>query len=215
MDELNIYADRLFAAKECRYLISRYSYYLSAFRTRELMELWANREDSVFIALWGKYFGYDGIKRHFICEMGDRTDPQVLERIKGLVMIRDMSTEMLQIAGDGETARGSWISMGQDAYIREDGKPQADWVWNKYAVEFICDNGKWKIWKMHIFPVFSSPFEKSWTDKPDYVGYRFPNLEPDAPLDKPLWHWTIDGPYPACEPDLVKPYKSYEDIHYI
>ena len=215
LNELNMYAERLLAARECRHIMSRYAYYYSAFRTRELSQLWAQREDCIFISLWGIYEGIAGVKRHFIEEMGDRNDSGVDESMKGKVFIRSFNTEMLQVAEDCLTARGSWISIGHDAYVRPDGIPQADWVWNKYAVEFIKTEEGWKIWKMHIFPVFTCPFEHSWTEDPEYKGFRFPNLNPDKPLKEPLWHWTIDGPYPADEPDIPKPYKTYQDIEFI
>lgn len=215
LDKLSLYADRLSGARECRHLVSRYAYYFSSMRTLELAGLWARRDDSVFITLWGEYDGYEGIRRHFTEEMGDRSTPGMDEFMKGKVFIREFNTEMLQVAGDGKTARGSWISMGHNAFIRPDGIPQADWVWNKYAIEFINTDEGWKIWKMHIFPVFSTPFEQAWTVDSAYQGFRFPNLRPDKPLAEPLWHWTVDGAYPSDEPDLPRPYHTYEDIRFV
>lgn len=212
---LNMHADRLYGARECRHLVSRYAYYFSALRTVELAGLWAKRDDSIYITTWGEYNGYKSIRRHFVEEIGDRDDSDMKEFMKGKAFIRDFNTEMLQVAGDGNTARGSWISMGHDAYVRPDGIAQADWVWNKYAIEFIKTEEGWKIWKMHIFPVFSTPFEQAWSEDPGYLGFRFPDLRPDKPLAKPLWHWTVDGAYPYDEPNLPRPYETYEDIAFI
>ncbi len=56
------------------------------------------------------------------------------------------------------------------------GKLQALWMWERFATDFIKENGKWKIWYFNGMIQFASPYEKSWVTcalKPAhlYVNY--------------------------------------------
>ena len=53
---------KLEAQEACRNLMGRYSYYGTAFRNKETVELWAKREDAQLMTPWGSYDGHDGIK---------------------------------------------------------------------------------------------------------------------------------------------------------
>ena len=103
----------------------------------------------------------------------------------------------------------------RDIPFDENGFTNQDYVWAKYGVEFICEDGQWMIWKMHIFPVFSYPYDSDWTLDPAYKGFTYPNANPDRPLPRPLWLWTIDGPSPVDEPDWALDYDTYTDIGYV
>ncbi|MBE6974527.1 MAG: nuclear transport factor 2 family protein [Ruminococcaceae bacterium] len=208
-------AGRVMGGKECRNLMGRYAFYYSAFRFADLADLWARREDSLLVMPWGIYDGYESIRRCYVEQMGDRNNPGMEQFLKGKMFLREFNTEILAVAGDAKTARGFWISMGQDAYMKDNGFAQADWVWAKYAVEFINDGGVWRIWKLRVFPVFSCPFETDWSVNPEYKGFVFENAQPDRPLPEPLWHWTLTGSYPSDQPDFPKDYDSYEDIGFI
>jgi hypothetical protein len=68
---------------------------------------------------------------------------------------------VIEIAGDGKTAKGLWYSIGLNVRpaIAADGKAtiSTHWAPEKYAVDFIKENGKWKIWHfVNIFEPSSS-----------------------------------------------------------
>lgn len=213
--DLVLHADRLMGGKKCRNLMGKYGFYFSAFRFKDAAGLFARRADSVLAMPWGIYEGYESICRCYVEQMGDRDAPGAEPSLKGKMFLREFNTEILKVAGDGRTARGFYISMGQDGYVKANGFPQSDWVWAKYAVEFIDDNGEWRIWKMRVIPVFTCPFEEAWTEDPAYRGFEFPGVRPDRPLAKPLWRWSRAGAYPAEEPEPPRDYETYSDIGYI
>lgn len=49
---------KLEAQEACRNLMGRYSYYGTAFRNKETVELWAKREDAQLMTPWGSYDGH-------------------------------------------------------------------------------------------------------------------------------------------------------------
>ena len=214
-EKLLLKAERLDGAHSCSALMGRYAYYYSAFRLRDIAELFAKRDDSLLVMPWGCYDGWESIRRCFVDEMGDRENPGMDEFMKGKFFLRQFNTELIRVAQDGKTARAFWICMGQDGYAKENGFTNQDYVWSKYAVEFICEDGQWKIWKLHIYTVFSYPFDRDWTMDPAYKGFTYPNAHPDRPLPRPLWLWTIDGPSPEDEPDWPLDYDTYTDIGYV
>ncbi|MGC3981632.1 MAG: nuclear transport factor 2 family protein [Steroidobacteraceae bacterium] len=91
----------------------------------------------------------------------------------GMLHVHPMSTPVIEIAGDGKTAKGVWDSFGPDvASIDEVG----NWLYVKKAVDFIKEDGVWKIWHMQDYPVFNTPYDKSLTQsaKEGYNTQRRP-----------------------------------------
>lgn len=54
----------------------------------------------------------------------------------------------------------------------------------KYSVDFIMEDGEWKIWHMTIYPLFQSEYGEGWADNPTYVSeaFAFPNAGPEKPI---------------------------------
>ena len=153
---------KLEAQEACRNLMGRYSYYGTAFRNKETVELWAKREDAQLMTPWGSYDGHDGIKACYLEDIGDRSDTRVFEAIKGAVIIHEIDTEVIEVAEDLQTAKAAFLSQGNDTYVdrTENEKVHAKWVWEKYSVDFIMEDGEWKIWHMTIIHCFNQNSEK-------------------------------------------------------
>lgn len=103
---------KLEAQEACRNLMGRYSYYGTAFRNKETVELWAKREDAQLMTPWGSYDGHDGIKACYLEDIGDRSDTRVFEAIKGAVIIHEIDTEVIEVAEDLQTAKAAFLSQG-------------------------------------------------------------------------------------------------------
>ena len=180
---------KLEAQEACRNLMGRYSYYGTAFRNKETVELWAKREDAQLMTPWGSYDGHDGIKACYLEDIGDRSDTRVFEAIKGAVIIHEIDTEVIEVAEDLQTAKAAFLSQGNDTYVdrTENEKVHAKWVWEKYSVDFIMEDGEWKIWHMTIYPLFQSEFGEGWADNTEFVSnaFEFPNAKPE----KTDWHY--------------------------
>jgi hypothetical protein len=61
-------------------------------------------------------------------------------------------TPVIEVAGDGKTAKGIWYSIGLAVRgsVDENGNTSVGtgWMWEKYGVDFIKEDGGWKIWHL-------------------------------------------------------------------
>lgn len=75
---------------------------------------------------------------------------------------RPVSTPLIEIAGDGKTAKGIWQSTGSYADITASG-PVSFWTWGFYTVDFIKENGFWKIWHLSYVNDVDTMCGQTWT----------------------------------------------------
>lgn len=205
--ELLLQADRMEAVQACRNLMGKYSYYHTAFRNIEYMELWSKRDDCQLTMPFGIFDGYEGVRRCYVDCHGDRSQPDFEEFAKGFMMMHQMNTEVIEVAADGQTAKGVWISPGHET-APQAGKERGAWCWGKYEVEFIKENGQWKFWKLTLFPLILTPIDRSWAEPPlDMPGkHALDEVPMDRPLEKPFYEYSPEAIYPADEPEPPRPY---------
>ena len=101
---------KLEAQEACRNLMGRYSYYRTAFQSKEMVGLWAKRDDAKLVTPWGSYQGHQGIETCYLKDIGDRSDANVFEAIKGAVIMHEVDTEVIQVAEDLQTAKAALLS---------------------------------------------------------------------------------------------------------
>lgn len=212
-ERLELLADRMEAVQACRNLMGKYSYYHTAFRNRDYLQLWAHRDDCRLVMPFGCYDGYDGVYRCYVEFHGDRSDPDFEQYAKGLMMIHQMNTEVIQVAADGKTARGCWYSTGHET-APDPGKEKGCWSWGAYQVEFIREDGVWKFWKLTLFPVLLQPIDRSWAEPlVELTGMHAIDAVPaDRPLDRPMYFYGPEACYPEDAPEPPEPYGSCPGI---
>jgi hypothetical protein len=64
---------------------------------------------------------------------------------------------VIEIAGDGKTARSIWFSPGCTSRL---------WVWGVYMVDYVKEEGVWRFWHMIFSPFFRTPYDKGWMEEP-------------------------------------------------
>lgn len=211
LEELAVGFDRLSASRSCEKLMDTYSYLHTKMMHEEYMKLWAHRDDCRLEMPWGVYESYEGVKRCYLKDHGDRSYPETQQLLHGLLCVHAMGTSIIEVAGDGKTAKGVWISPGFETSA-EDGKADCVWAWSEYGVDFILDtDGNWKIWKMKIYPLFRAPYDKCWTDIPPYDGFML-DVSIDHPLEKPIWNYDPNKQFPMNYPPIPAPYETYDDV---
>jgi len=57
------------------------------------------------------------------------------------------------------------------------GKWNTVWMYEKYAIDFIKEDGKWKIWHFNALCDFSTPYDKSWVESSEEM-----RLNPRPPM---------------------------------
>lgn len=215
LNALMLQADRLEAVQACRNLMGLYSYLHTAFRNLEYVELWAKREDTWITMPFGRFEGWEGVRHCYVDIHGDRSEPDYQEFGKGLMMLHEMDTEIIEVAGDGKTAKACFISPGHETSPAQ-GKEKGAWCWGKYYVEFIKEDGVWKFWHLILYPLILSPYNKSWGEPQDDITEgKVPFEDPEGgviPLAEPMWEYGPGAIYPADEPHVPAPYESYPGI---
>ncbi len=158
---------RVMDKEELKNIIGRRAFYAANDqRDRELAELWVTGRDAGQTAClganWGYYIGMDAIRRHYVNDYvqqqyddlaaiaAKNTNIQVnnLNLGWGCTHFTTATTPLLRIAGDGKTARGLWYCVGQDTRAKADGSAEAWWIYQTMGVDFLHENGQWKIWHL-------------------------------------------------------------------
>lgn len=147
----------------------------------------------------------------------------------GYRVIHLLGTPYIEIAGDGQTAQGVWMTFNVMCHVDEDGIPQPTVNVGKQCAEFCKDDGEWKLWRFRGCPGgFDLKVELANTglDPAEVeegrrkMAFGTPHFTPEqeALLNKrklvsdfgPLmgyqpWQPTVN------DPPLPKPYETWED----
>ncbi len=207
--------ERYAAADACMQLISRYFDLHTQGRNREVVDLFADRDDNRLEMPWGVYIGKKGIERCFLEDYGDVSDPETAEKMKGVLNVHTFGTSVIEIDDENKTARAIGNGPGFETFT-EGGDPKAFWAWAKYGIDFINEEGTWKIWSFKVYPLFRSPYDVAFVDyeKAPYEGFmEAPHV--DRPLDQPLFRYDPNRPLPADQPVIIDPFNNYDDLGYI
>lgn len=200
-------------------IMGRYAYYVMGNRELIEKELFTQKNPTfrIYLGEQGYWEGVDAYKRAY---SGPRPDgpagsaaapdaPPKGNRVGSLV-IHAPICPVIEIAGDGKTAKGVWIGIGLlGEKNRETGEPEGIWEWDKYGVDFIKEDGKWKIWHHHIYRLLHGwKVDKKWADQ-----FRSPEVfrtsNPDGPAidDNPYTPDTVQ----KLVPEPPEPYETWAD----
>ncbi|KAH7007231.1 SnoaL-like domain-containing protein [Ilyonectria destructans] len=170
LQSLLVRIQRIEDINEIHNIMGRRAYYHSAGRhDLEVDELWSSQDDVVFEAEdVGAWTSLKTIKESYV-----EKNP-FPAGTKGLLVEHTITTPVVEIAGDGQTAKGIWISPGHETFPLEGcDVPKAHWSWGRYAVDFRKEDGKWKIWHLHVLTTFRTPFDDDWAKtafkKPEWL----------------------------------------------
>jgi hypothetical protein len=130
---------------EINNLMSLHAWYHAALmHDVEIEEIWSKRDD---IVLWfeasGRFEGPEAIKAGY----GRKVSR---EATRGFFSWHTITTPVVEVAADGQTAKGIWYTPGVAGFFPE-GKSNFNWMFEKYGVDFIREDGVWKIWHMHVY----------------------------------------------------------------
>lgn len=200
---------RLAAINEIQNLMARFEYFHTARMHEEAAKLFTAERDDVYFSLdgIGVFSGRDGIQRLFtrFFPLIQGPDP------KGLMRIHTVTTSVLEVAGDGETAKGVWVSPGNETAVPPGGdKPEATWVWSYLECDFVRDSTGWKIWHYTLHPIFKTPYDTSWVET-SYLPPDGDPLPPEIGPDKTNPNWNAYAPDSVreLEPRPPVPYDHY------
>lgn len=202
---------RLLAIHEVQNLMTRYAQDNWNEQFDDLMEYIALDKPDVHINVPAPLVGGDKIRKAYEDRMVKRAAGK---STPGIMHVHPNSSPFIEVAGDLKTAKGVWDSFGPDI---GSGDSPGNWVYSRYAVDFINDNGRWKIWHLQLYPVVGTPSDKSLTQgaKERAAQTAAANAAPVMlPVGDgktiPLWRYNGGDQTPANYPKLPKPYQTFD-----
>lgn len=143
----------------------------------------------------------------------------------GMLESSVIGTPVIEVAGDGETARGLWMAMMIMAKSRGE-EPESGFVWWKIAADFVQEDGEWKVWHLRMDPMTTGPFGDFAVGslnmpEPVQPGTPWKNQHvagsdavwpnPDKPVTKMYYTyrpWTTASNYPTPP----EPYETFSEV---
>jgi hypothetical protein len=217
-------------------VFSRYMHYHNAYEDQRIIdELWAkpgtpgirSRYNNV-----GAYSTYESVTAYH------RGRPRPV----GKLLLHYTTTPVIEVGADGRTAKGLWLMAGTESGLTDpdvakdvpewvfsggevNGKRVwAHWVWCKYGVDFVKQDGQWRIWHFRCYEIARAPFDRDW------VSFAADNQEShDSQLawfgddGVPVFLPPVDGPVETIyepygndraqilDPVPPLPYRDFED----
>lgn len=239
-------AERARDRGEIENLFAHYMYLHNSFQDERIKPLWVKRGTPGVSAQYsnvGVYTDYDKIMAYH----SGRPSPV------GKLILHYLTTPMIEVASDGATAKGVWIAAGVEsglmskeqaaqapAFLFEKGEASgnevhgkrvwAHWVQMQYALDFIHEDGGWRIWHFRCFELSRARFDQNWIATAAEVQDSAKNATFNADLmylgndGRPVFMPKPDGapkslaypyrPDAAIEPDnppLPVPYRTFRD----
>jgi hypothetical protein len=218
--------------QEIQNVMSRHSFLDASNQThQQIKELWAQKAPDVCsFHSQVREIGPESLNK--IADMHDKIAQDHIEQIHrlfpdipkenqelaGWMKMHTLCSPCIVVAGDGKTAKGTWESPGFATMIK-DGELQAVWMWERFAVDFIKEDGSWKIWHFNAMSQFTTPFEKSWVTSSQESGTMgprglFPGHEPELPALSPVSNEPYNprklcGPLSPNFPVQPVPYETF------
>ncbi len=165
---------RLWDKEEIKDLMSRRCYYKqNDWRQKELDELWVSHEDHRASASLANNLGYfvgmGDIKRYYVDGIAEKRAAQ-LEMVRdsypdaecgnSVMNAHTYHTVMVELSGDGKTARYLAYDHGHQTDPQPDGGAKGYWTSGHILADLVKEDGTWKIWHikgMHDLTIPAAP----------------------------------------------------------
>ena len=200
IEELSARLQRLEDQLELQKLQAKYAHYLFTQRFDRIVdECFAKGlpEVSVEFSDSGVYRGLDKIRALYAAF--DAT-----KGIPGFFILHMAVNPYIEIAADGQSARSHWLAPGAAGSATS-----ASWIWGPYYVDYVKEDGVWRIAHSNLAPLFRNSYEVSWARASDHGSVRGPlNVAPNEPttLYRPYSEVKSERDIFRRHPDLPEPY---------
>ena len=133
----------------------------------------------------------------------------------GLLNYKPLDTPVVEIAGDGNTARGIWTCRNSYSDLTTGG-PVTFYEWGWVAADFVKEDAGWKIWHLLILNDVhvQAGLQYYEADKPYETVPGFEAIG-DFKMPEPNVKVTLRAPYAPDRPrtpapEVPKPYKTFD-----
>lgn len=155
---------RLLDLAEINNVASAHEYLHGALMHKEEIEqAWSARDDVTWTNNTDKYANRNSLMAFYVENL--KNFPH-----KGALWWHMLTTPYIEVSGDGKTAKGIFMSFGNVSGKMGPGPAMAQWTQEKYGIDFIKENGRWKIWHLRTYVEFYTSTDKSWTNSADNLA---------------------------------------------
>lgn len=128
----------------------------------------------------------------------------------GEMLDMQLTTPMIEIADDVQTAKCLWWCPGAGAIPQEGADPKAIWAWGMLSADFILCGSEWKIWHLHYYRFIKCDYKKGWVDDISMINRPQVSVHP---LAKPTTYHNPYSPYNIRNgiPCAPRPYATYTE----
>jgi len=200
VQELVARVQRLEDTIEIQKLQSKYIHYLFKQRFDRIVdECFAKNlpDVSVEFSDSGVYRGLESVRALY-------RSFDVTKTIPGFFILHMTVNPVIEIAKDGLSARSHWLSPGAAGSDKS-----AAWIWGTFYVDYVKEDGRWRIAHSNLVPLFRNRYETSWAQATDHGTVRgVLAAQPDEPstLYKPYNEAKKQCDIFAKHPKLPQPY---------
>jgi len=200
VEELTARVQRLEDTIEIQSLQSKYIHYLFKQRFDRIVdECFAKNlpDVSVEFSDSGVYRGLESVRALY-------KSFEVTKTIPGFFILHMAANPVIEIAQDGSAARSHWLSPGAAGSDRS-----AAWIWGTFYVDYVKEDGRWRIAHSNLVPIFRNRYETSWAQAPDHGTVR--GVLAAQPNEPPTLYRAYNEAKKECDifakhPKLPQPY---------
>ncbi len=189
----------------------RVYYMINEWREEELKQLWVGAPEYQKTASFGRntgfYTGMDEIRSYYVEKHAEDLGDGI-----GTINAFPVSTGLVELAGDGKTARGLWYCIGQSTSKKKDGSICPMWITGKVAMDFVKEGEDWKIWHIMESNDVSCEAGTNYSEQPVYIDYETDPVAvefgtPTIPVltHDVMFNWWDNYPAPP------EPYETWSD----
>jgi len=208
-------AEKAYAATECLRLISRYCYLHAAGKDRQwYLESFSKKMPDIAVGhgQMGIMVGKEHLESRIFAERRPEHEEGGPGGRVGWIFLHPTASQYIEVAKDLKTAKGVFLSIGIESAGDQRGVLKPAWGWGCYGVDFINEDGEWKIWHFHINRIFRGDYFQSWITYDPDVELSYYTVPPEQRYDKPP---KDDCPYRpnqkfVLKPDPPQPYETFD-----
>ena len=196
---------RLEAARTVKHLQRAFGYYVDQALWDEVADLFT-ADASLEVALDGVYKGRDRIRQYFYT-FGEGRRGLCYGELHEWLQLQPV----VHVSCDGASAKARWRALVLSGRCGD----HASWAEGPYENEYRCDQGIWKISRLHWYQTFQVPYDGGWARNVDVTGGRLvsPSLSADAePTERyqvwpgsytPPFHYATVGAWNGDDSDVA------------
>ncbi len=214
-------ADRWADHREVENLMARWTYY-GILRDIDAIEgLWCREAEPCLGCNDGYYKGREAVSGYYAAlknqlrvqaetakavyaeALGDKSVEELLG--VGSFVANNLTAPLIELAGDGKTAKGLWYLYGTDVDLKAQG-PSSEWVFGRVGADFIKEGDTWRLWHLLVVEDVRAPYRHKWTEALP-AAEAIPAFSPiaAAALPAPNVPCTVMEHYHNRRPNFVIP----------